>query len=392
MRILMVATEYPPARGYGLARYAGELSRVLASAGNEVHVINANCSASKPDFDENGICVHELKSVHPVKHYHWVGDSLLGNVHLLERGLEITAEHGSFDVIISHDWLGSLAAQSLRQVLGAPWLLCMHDTEPGKRDNKLSPEQVYIAEVETWACERADAIVANSNFIAEELARFHKVPSEKIQVVHPGVDAGGFETDGHIPDFKALFAGKGEKLVLYLGRLSPMKGIDLLFDAMPEILQKCAKTKFMIAGDGVLREKLTSRARELGVAEHVRFVGHLSGKVLGAAYRAADLVVIPSRYEPFGMVALEAMSLGTPVLAAGTGGLKEIVRDKGGTRIFKPNDSGSIAKSVISALKRRFTSKAREKLIAYACEYSWEKCAQAVLNVCNKLISQKAQR
>jgi len=386
LRLLTLATEYPPARGYGLGRYVSELSAALVKAGAEVHVVGMNYAGGEPVLQAEGVTVHQLTDVDNPRHYDWVSGAILDNLWLLERALEVVRAHGPFDMLMAHDWLGALAAKSLKTMYELPLVLFMHDTEPGKRANKLTAEQLYIAELETWACSHADAIVANSRFLAGELERFHKVAKEKVKVIPCGVNPKRFETDCHLPDFRALFAKPDEKLVLYLGRLSPMKGADLLVEAVPEILKQGLKARFIIAGEGVLREKLEARARELGVVGQILFAGHLAGKVLGAAYRAADLVVLPSRYEPFGMVALEAMSCGTPVAAADTGGLKEVVSSDGLCRRFAENDPKALASSVTAALKRDITKEDRKKLRDRAAGYSWDKTAGAVLGLCRELL------
>ncbi|HOX07937.1 MAG TPA: glycosyltransferase family 4 protein [Planctomycetota bacterium] len=387
LRILTLATEYPPARGYGLGRYVSEFSAALAAAGAEVHVITLNCDAENARQMTDGVIVHSQRGADHPEHYGWVSGAVLNNLWLQKLALQVIKEEGRFDVLMSHDWLGVLAAKSLKVMYDMPWVLFMHDTEPGRRNNKLTAEQLYIAETETWACQLADLVVANSDFLAGELARFHKVPKEKVAVVPCGINPARFDTACHLPDFRDLFAQPDEKLVLYLGRLSPSKGPDLLVEAIPAILAKHPKSKFVIAGDGVLAGKLQARVGELGVTDKVRFPGHLAGKVLGAAYRVADLVVVPSRYEPFGMVALEAMSCGTPVAAADVGGLKGLVPSDDVTRRFAADNPKALAVSVAMLLGRTVAEKDREGLKARAASYSWSKAAGSVLGACAKLKS-----
>jgi len=382
-RLLMIATEFPPARGYGLARYSGELAGALGRAGSEVHVLTCNCDGNALTRTTDGVRVHNLRTPAPLKHYHWVGDTVLGNVTLLERGLEVAEEYGPFDFVLSHDWLGSLAANSLKGILGLPWMLFMHDTEPGKRNN-LERSQLYIAQMEGWSGEHADAIVANSEFTAGELKRYHQVGGERMAVVSPGVSPQAFETDCHLPDFRALLAPPEDRLLLYVGRLSPMKGVDLFVEAMPAVLERHPSCRAVVAGDGVLSGKLQTRARELGLDGRIRFTGHLTGKVLGAAYRCADLVVVPSRYEPFGMVALEAMSCGTPVLAADIGGLKEIVPGTGANRRFGAGSKEALVSSITSALAHQPTTEERQALERHAAAFSWERSASAVIALCRQ--------
>jgi glycogen(starch) synthase len=387
LRLLTLATEYPPARGYGLGRYVSELSAALVRAGAEVHVLTLNFDPAGSRRLAEGVVVHSLRETDRPEHYLWVSGAVLNNLWLQELALQVVGEEGRFDAVLSHDWLGALAARSLKTMRGLPWVLFMHDTEPGRRENKLTAEQYYVAEVETWACREADLVVASGAFLAGELERFHKLPKDKMRVIPCGVNPVRFETDCCLADFRALFAMPEEKLVLCLGRLSPSKGPDLLVEAVPEILKAVPAARFVIAGDGVLAGTLQARILELGVAERVRLVGHLAGRVLAAAYRAADLVVVPSRYEPFGMVALEAFCCGVPVAAADVGGLRELVPSDGLTRRFVPGNPRALAASVTMLLGRKLGPKDRAGLAARAAAYSWDRTAGAVLEACGKLLA-----
>jgi glycosyltransferase involved in cell wall biosynthesis len=385
LRILVLATEYPPARGFGLARYTAELSAALARRGVDVHVVCMNYNAGKPLWRNEGVTVHLATDVSNPKHYSWISETVTGNLWMLERAEQVIREHGPFDLLMAHDWLGALAAKALKVARGLPLVFFMHDTEPGKRGERLDPEQTYIAQIEAWTCAYADAVIANSRFIATELERFHHVPPNKVRVIAPGVNPARFANACHTPDFRVLFAPPDEKLVLFVGRLSPMKGADLFLEAVPEVLAQRPKTRFLIAGEGVLREKLDARVKALGLAGRVVSVGHLTGKVLNAAYHAADLLVVPSRYEPFGMVALEALSCGTPVVAADTGGLREIVPTEGLCRRFAADSVKALVTSVIEALKKEPDEGERRKLREIAGRYSWDSTAAEVLDVCRRV-------
>ncbi|HOX08042.1 MAG TPA: glycosyltransferase [Planctomycetota bacterium] len=382
LRLLVLATEYPPARGFGLARYTAELSAALARQGMDVHVACMNYNAGKPLWRHEGVTVHLATDVGNPRHYSWVSESVIGNLWMLERAEQVIRERGPFDLLMAHDWLGALAAKALKVAHELPLVFFMHDTEPGKRGGKMDPEQTYIAQIEAWACAYADMVVANSRFIADELVRFHRVRQDKVRVITPGVNPGRFANACHTPDFRALFAPRDEKLVLFVGRLSPMKGVDLLVEAVPEVLAQRPKTRFLVAGEGVLREKLDARVKELGLTAHVTMVGHLAGKVLNAAYRAADLLVVPSRYEPFGMVALEALSCGTPVIAADTGGLREIVPTEEPCRRFAADNLKALVTSLTEALKTEPNEAQRLALREIAGRYSWDRAASEVLEVC----------
>ena len=386
-RILTLAAEYPPAPAYGAARCCQELSAALAAAGADVHIVTLNYRGGEPDSTVEGVHVYRAVDVDNPAHYDALSATVTDNIWLIERAQQVAREQGPFDLLTVHGWQGVLAAKALKVIHDLPLVLFMHATEPGRRGRKLGTDGLYAAQTETWACEHADAVVVPSESLAEEVRRVHRVPEKKIAVASPGVNSGRFETDCHLPDFRALLAQPGMRLVLFAGRLTPDNGPDLLLQAMPEVLRKCPRTRLVLAGDGGLRRGLERLAAELGVSDHVRFAGHISGKVLGAAYRAADLVVVPSRYAPFSLVALEAMSCGTPVAAADVGELRKLVHSAGATRRFGAGSAEALATSLHALLARDVTEADREALRASAAARTWEGTARTVLDVCGQVLA-----
>ncbi|MBI2193191.1 MAG: glycosyltransferase [Planctomycetes bacterium] len=385
LRILMLATEYPPAQGYGLARYASELAAAMASQGHEVHVITCNCLGEGPTRIEDGVHVHDMLNPSPLKHFEWTGDAILNNIPLLERGLGLASQAGPFDALLSHDWLAGFAAHAVSSAVRLPWLLIMHDTEAGKRQGQLDPPQAYIAEMETWLCERARHVFTTSEFMSLELKRTCAVPQAKISIVPCGVNPKRFSSRTHVPDFRRLFAGESERLLVYAGRLSPMKGVEDLAEAYLLLTANDPHIKLVMAGEGPLRKPFEERLAHSPGEGAVFFPGHLSDKVLGALYRAADLVVMPSRYEPFGMVALEAASCGARVLASDVGGLSEIIRNSQGViRGVPPHDPTRLAETIQQML-RESTPQSHSSTAHLIAHYSWSHVASQITSVLTQL-------
>ncbi len=390
LKILMLATEYPPARGYGLARYASELAGALIAKGHEVHVVTPNHLGKSPDYLREGVHVHDMREALPLKHFDWVGDTVLGNIPLLERAMEVAGERGPFDVLISHDWLASHAAKALKSTWGVPWLLAMHDTEVGKRNNRLTRPQAYIAEMEAWSVRHADHILTTSEFMGREIARIYRASRGRLTVIPCGVTPSRFQSATHIPDFRRLFAADNEKLIVYVGRLSPMKGVEDLIEAFVCLTESDGTLKLVLAGDGVLRETMAKRVKQAGLTNRVFLTGWLSRKVLGALYQAADVVVVPSRYEPFGLVATEAASCGAAVIASEVGGLAEVVRRSAGSIIGVPSASperlATAVQEVLSDPQRANTlgMQARKHVVR---AYSWENVADKISAVLSQLVS-----
>lgn len=378
-KLLMLATEYPPAKGFGLARYASELAKAMVEIGHEVHVLTCNYNEGISWYEQNGVFVHNLTKLLPLQHYEWVGDTVLNNARMLELALNMDDENGPFDVIISHDWLASQTAKSLKNIFTIPWILIMHDTEIGKRQGKLSVHQKYIAEMERWSLSHADKIVTTCNFMVDEINRFYKVPKKAMHIIPCGVNTERFLSNTNIKDFRNLFAGGKEHLIFYAGRLSPIKGVEILFEAFSLLINHGINTRLVYAGDGVLKKVLEKRAIERNLQQRILYVGTLTDKTLGAFYQASDCVVVPSLYEPFGMVALEAASLGAEVIASRTGGLQETIKSCENITGVIPGRPEELSKEIY----RKLESNGKRKKPFLNSKYTWKSSAELFSSIIN---------
>lgn len=383
MRVLCLATEYPPAHGYGLGRYAHEHCQALAAAGVEVDVVCNNYDNRRDHYQDGLVQVHNVPFQLPFRGYDSASDILQGNVTLFTRAAQLLRGGRSYDVIQSHDWLSASAGHALRQSFGVPLVVAMHDTELGKSLGQLTPEQQYVAEMERWICEQADAVAANGQFIKSELAAAYGILSEKISVVGCGVGPERFEVEIDREAFRSLFCLPGEMIILFVGRLTPIKGPQVLLEALPEVLTLFPEIRMVMAGEGPMREPLRRRAEEMGIAERVRFIGYVRGKPLAAVYRSADVLVVPSLYEPVGMVALEGMVCGAPLVVGDAGGLSDIVEDGRTGLKVPPNDPQALARALAITLSRPDLASQR---VAAAREYalschSWAEVAQRSIEI-----------
>jgi len=322
MKILQIDVVAGSRAGYGASRYVLDLSSTLAEKGQEVHLLKNENRLDLADEEREGIRLHFLDWGIPFTGYHDRLQALLSDLSLGERLVRLWTEHGPFDLVAVHDWAGGLVGAMAARVFGRPLLATFHGTAIGRGAGRLSPDEAYVAEMERWLCERADRIVAPSEFVRHELETLHSVVPAKISVVPGGVRAAPFRADVDWEEFRGMFAAPDEALVLFVGRLSPEKGADAFLDIAAEVVRTRPKTRFVMAGDGPLRESISPRAEEL----RVRLTGRLGPAVLSALYRVADLHLIPSRYEAFGLSALEAILHGLPVVATDGGALPEIAR------------------------------------------------------------------
>jgi len=230
-------------------------------------------------------------------------------------------------------------------------VVTVHDTAYGKHLGQLNPAQLYTRDVERWVCAEADEVICCSNHVRSELVGPHyDVSPERISVIPCGVAEDEFEVDCDMPMFRRTFVEPGELLVAYVGRLDKEKGLPLLLECASRICAVNGHVRFALAGGGALEGAIQRQIEERELQSRVRFLGYLEGPVLASFYRCADVVVIPSLYEPFGMVALEAMICGTAVVASDTGGLAEIIRHGTNGLLFPPGDAEALCSQVLTLL------------------------------------------
>ena len=224
----------------------------------------------------------------------------------------------------------------------------------------------------------ASEVIVNSNYMKSELQRLFGLPFEKINVVPNGVNLNLYSGVERDYEFRRQYAADNEKIILFVGRLVYEKGIQHLIAAMPKILEKYHDSKLVIAGKGGMIDELKAQVNAMGISNKVYFTGYLNSKQVVKMYKCADVAVFPSTYEPFGIVALEGMLSGTPVVVSDVGGLNEIVQHgENGMKSYAGNPN-SLADSIVSllydpALCMKVAKNAKAKVRA---EYNWQKIAQ----------------
>ena len=204
-----------------------------------------------------------------------------------------------------------------------------------------------------------------------------------------GVDPGDLQPVADLPRLRARYAAPDERLVLLVGRLVYEKGFHLALDALPGVIEQLGDVRFLVAGSGTAERDLKAQARKLGLDRHGEFLGWIDDAMLHSLYAISDLCVIPSLYEPFGLVALEAMASGCPCIVADTGGLREVV--PGGERVgmrFRARDSASLATMMEKVLSDDVL---RDRLVAEASEhilrFDWGDVARRTAEVYAELVA-----
>jgi glycogen(starch) synthase len=259
-----------------------------------------------------------------------------------EAAALIRSLNGEVDILHAHDWLVASATIGLKHIFRIPLIATIHSTEFGRRNGIHTDYERMIHETERWLTYEAWKVVCCSNYMISHVAWVFGVPSDKLVMIPNGVNIADFQISFNKEEFRRRYALPEEKLVLFVGRLVYEKGAQVLVEAIPKVLSK-VNAKFVIVGDGYMRNPLLKRVHEMGLTHKVLFTGFVDDWTLKRLYNCADVCVVPSLYEPFGITALEAMASKAPLVVSDTGGLSEIVEhDHSGVKVYV-NNSDSLA-------------------------------------------------
>ena len=392
-RVLILSWEYPPIVEGGLARHVRKLAEGLVDEGTEVHVLTRGGGHRPPVEQRHGVFVHRVAEPDFPKNdldafIAWVEDM---NRDLAGAG-ERLGERLDFDLVHSHDWLVAPAAEQLKESFGTPWLVTVHATEHGRHQGWVRKHpQSYIHRTEREMVRSADRVITCSEFMREHVNQVFRVAKRRITTIPNGIDPSDLEpmepVDVH--ELRARFAAPDEKLILLVGRLVYEKGFHLALEALRPVIRRLGNVRFVVCGTGTAEADLKEQARKLNLMKHGSFVGWTGDDLLHSLYRVSDLCVVPSIYEPFGLVALEAMASGCLCLVADTGGLREVVPEDGTAALrFRARDPRSLAQMLEKMLT---DEELRERLVAEAREhvlqFDWAEVARETAHVYEELVA-----
>ena len=414
MKIAVLVYEYPPKIVGGLGTYAAEITRKFVLMDHDVTVFTMNDDGGTLPTREiwRGIEIHRPLHID-------VSDSLPDviaedikkwgrGLHLFSKLLvynyltaaklinELIKKEGvKYDVVVAHDWLSVMGGITVKKEVGLPLAFHVHSTEKGRT---LGNGSSVVSNIELRGANIADMIVTVSYAMKDELIQLG-FPRDKIYVSYNGVDPQKYNPGSvsaeKVRKIREFYGLKEDNLmILFLGRLVGVKGVDKLIMAMSHILSKIPKARLVIVGVGDLQEYLTNLVRTMRLDEYVKFrFDFISEEERILHYAACDIAVFPSLYEPFGIVALEAMSMERPVVvgAAGVSGMREIVvccnEEQCGYHI-DPNNPSDIAWGIISALespeKRKWLGKNGRKRVLN--EFTWSKIAEKTVELYEKML------
>jgi len=383
-RVLLLSWEYPPVIEGGLARHVRKLAEVLVRQGVAVDVltrgIGKRSELAEPGGAElAGVTVHRVREPsRPRDLNRFVGWVERMNDDMLAAGEALAEEH-AYDLIHGHDWLVAKASAALADRLAVPYMTTIHATEHGRHQGWVQDHpQSHIHSVERWMARRANAVVVCSYYMRGHVADIFDIDERRITVIPNGVDPSELRPVGDLQALRLQFAKPQEKLVLLVGRLVYEKGFQLALDALPDVIDHVGNVRFVVAGSGPHEQALKTQAQRLGLSPHGTFLGWIGDDALHSLYRISDLCVVPSIYEPFGLVALEAMASGCPCIVADTGGLREVVPQ--GERVGLRFNGGDAEHLGVMIERLLVDGELRDRLVTEASEhvlrFDWDDIAQ----------------
>ncbi len=334
MKVAMIGWEYPPFKAGGLGTHCYGLTRSLADKGVAVDFYMPKTKHNTRS-DKNNLVIKEVGETE-IFPYDRPDDKALGGKFFEAvyryNDLIVQRVRGKYNLIHCHDWLTMKAAVALKEKMGVPLVVTIHSTEYD-RSGWLYPNQWFI-DIEKEGMQKADRIIAVSEFTKRVIVEKYGINPDKVAVVHNAVYPIG--------------EGEKQKVVLFLGRLTIQKGPEFFLRAAKKVLEYEKDCRFVVAGMGDMLPRLINQAVDMGIAQNVIFTGLLTEEEVKHIYRIANIYVMPSVSEPFGITALEAMSAGAPTIVSKTAGVSEALYNSLRVDFW---DTDEMANKIISLLR-----------------------------------------
>lgn len=396
MRVLMLSWEFPPHVVGGLGRHVAELAPVLAGQITAFGPISIDLFTPRYSGGDDVEQVSEYLTIHrvdappldPQDNY----NSVISSNHFLA---DVAATYGDvhpYDLIHVHDWLVTKAGVTLKDRWKTPLLVTIHATERGRHRGFTPGETSYQIDRTEWlGCFEAWRVVACSQFMNRELQEYFDLPPDKVVVIPNGIvlPEDSLCTDAEIAAMRSQYAPNGERLLLFVGRIVHEKGLQVLVRAMPRILADHPNTRLLVAGKNGM--SLWDLAYELNVDHAITFLDYVSDHERDCLYRIADAAIFPSLYEPFGIVALEAMAAGCNVIASSVGGLGEVVRHLHNGLTVMPDNPMSIVWAVNQVFSDPEAAARRRQaaLNEIRSVYNWTRVAQQTAALYDLVVAER---
>ena len=404
MRVLTFGWDFPPSRNGGLGVACFGLTRELIDksgvevifvlpkkqevmgtprfvfADGEAKVTVREVSSSLVPYQSGASVVESFVGYDSTGTPQYKARTILEEAKRFAAHAAIIAKAEQFDLIHAHDWTSYLAGMAAKRVSGKPLMLHVHATSFDQAASVNVDPSIFNIEREAFAY--ADSIVAVSELTRRIIIEKHGIDPDKVSVVHNGCDT--FEPIRHAESLQEL-KNQGKKIILYHGRITIQKGVDYFVRAARRVVDVDPKVMFIISGWGDMTNQIIAQVGAMGLSGHVIFAGALWEEERDRMYQSADLVVMPSVSEPFGLVPLEALQHGTPSLISKQSGVAEVL-----THVLKVDfwDTDEMANQILAALRYPVMhTQLRESGRREISRLSWAEAAKKLYQLYKRLLS-----
>lgn len=385
----MFSWEYPPHMVGGLGQHVFDLSRFLVNQGIEVHVITPSVEGYNEYEFNNLVHIHRVDS--PIREAkNFKAGIFKFNSEAIRAAVKLNTQVNGFNLVHAHDWLVAYAGRSIAKIFNLPLVSTIHATEYGRNLGLHNRMQIEINEIEKNLATEADRVICCSNYMQNAICNLFGLMPDDITIIPNGVDSKNLLCLPEDPEFKV---NEEDQIVFFIGRLVPEKGVWQLINAFSQVLKSVPNAKLVIAGKGQ-KKVLEELVKKLGIKNRVFFTGFIRDKERNYVYNKASVAVFPSLYEPFGIVALEAMITNTPVIVGDVGGLSEIIENMDTGIKVKPGDEDELATAIVSILlddKLANTLKTNALKLVESI-YNWEVVAKSTIEVYKQAIFIKQKK
>lgn len=394
MRIMHVAWEYPPLVYGGLGRHVHALATAQTRAGHEVHVITQHIADQPAQAVVDGVHVHREARAPKLD---FVPDNLLRWVAALDEDLATSAlacaAATEIDVVHSHDWMTTGAGVRVARSHHVPLVVTVHATEQGRHQGYL-PNQISLAvdATERYLTNEADGVIVCSAAMRQEVINQFQVEPCDVTVIANGIDVDQWQVPAETRAAARKKWAPDRPLIVFSGRIEVEKGIYHLIEAMPRVLSEQPRALLVIAGNGGQVTYVAEAIRNHGLEASVQLAGWLPEAELRGLISAADVAVVPSLYEPFGLVALEAMAMQAPLVAAATGGLADIVTPGHNGLLFTAASRVELAQMILLTLADPRAARARADTAFHELgqRFNWDDIAHTTVQRYQQIIDTNA--
>jgi glycogen synthase len=394
MRVLMISWEYPPFVVGGMGKHVAELVPAVAELTHDsfqLDVLTTRSSGGSvvEQYSEN-ITIYRV-DIPPIDPNDLFNSVAEGNRVLEDRARRL-AQIYRYDLIHIHDWLTARAGVTLKHEWKTPLIVTIHATERGRHYSYL-PNQMsqQINQLEWQACYEAWQVIVCSGYMAGELRGYFDVPTDKMSMIPNGINPDLLQNcpEEEVERLRRRYAPNGERLLFFVGRITPEKGLQVLLRAMPLILKTMPDVRLLVAGKN--SEQMTPLVDELCIGENVELLGFVTDQERNCLYAAVDAAIFPSLYEPFGIVALEAMAAGCNVVVSAVGGLCEVVHHLHTGLTTMTNNPQSIAWAVEHLFSHPQEAElCRERALEEVhSRYNWDRIARQTVNLYKTVLKER---